>query len=606
MSLQPASPRVHYSTAANELKGNPGQWAAYESEGNCVLLAGPGSGKTKTLTTKLARILAEDVRPPSGLACLTYSSECARELQRRLTTLGVEERHNVFIGTVHAFCLKNIVLPYSHLSDVGTAANAVASVKEQDAIFDRAVNRIIGEDRASKYKLRCEVYRRTYLDREHPDFLSADEQIAPLVLEYERLLDEAKLIDFDGMVLTGLRMIERHEWVRKAIKARFPVLVIDEYQDLGVALHRIVLSLCQNAGLRLLAVGDPDQSIYGFTGAQPKLLQNLADQKWLETVYLKFNYRCGKRIVVASETALGEERNYESKCQQEGTINFYECPDGSLQQATFICEELIPAALKRVPGTNLGKMAVLYPDKSDGDIIATAALNAGFQFIRIDNGAPYRRTQVTRWVEECATWCAGGWREGTPALSTLTKVWLKLNHITKSEVQRRALRLSLTKFLFGNRNPELSLSVWLNLFHATCLGASFKSEPTLKDDAEVFNNMLTAAKEDGKLGKFTIATFSGQGGSPDHLNLITLHSAKGLEFDVVVLMGMDQDKLPSWSADTPEKKLEARRLFYVGITRAKHEVHLTYSGWTENKYGRRFHKGPSEFLIELKDRLESD
>jgi len=100
-----------YVVAAEQLRNNPGQWAAYESDGDCAVLAGPGSGKTKTLTIKLARMLTEDVREPRGIACITYSNECARELVRKLDSLGVVESKRVFIGTMHGFCLKNVVLP---------------------------------------------------------------------------------------------------------------------------------------------------------------------------------------------------------------------------------------------------------------------------------------------------------------------------------------------------------------------------------------------------------------------------------------------------------------------------------------------------------------
>src|SRR5438093_6197277 len=93
-----------YLVAAEDLRGNPGQWQAYESQGHCVILAGPGSGKTKTLTVKMARMLQEDVQFPRGIACITYNSECVRELKCRLDALGVEESSAVFIGTMHAFC----------------------------------------------------------------------------------------------------------------------------------------------------------------------------------------------------------------------------------------------------------------------------------------------------------------------------------------------------------------------------------------------------------------------------------------------------------------------------------------------------------------------
>ena len=600
--------RLNYKKAAEELRENPGQWKAYESRGNCVMLAGPGSGKTKTLTIKMARMLAEDVRPPSGIACITYSTECARELQRRLARLGIEEGANVFIGTVHAFCLKNVILPFGKLSDLGLATDfAVASVGDQERVFSEMVKGIVGDQNPSWLRTGFDRYRRTYLDRDARPFTESDPQTAALILAYEKRLIASKLVDFDGMVLWGLQLLERHEWIRKALRARFPILVVDEYQDLGLPLHRIVLSLCEKAGVRLLAVGDQDQSIYGFTGAMPELLENLAKAGWVEAIRLKFNYRCGRQIVAASLTTLGEDRGYESKASQGGTIDFYECPNGIEEQAALICEQIIPSTLKRLQGLNLGKIAVLYADRNDGEVISHAADDAGFKFVRIDSGAAYRRTPLTRWLEDCAAWCAGGWQTRNPRLSTLVRTWLGFNRSARGAEHRASARRLLVEFLFSHRDPQLSLATWLSQIFSHCLASPLKSEPTLRDENEAFKQLVEAAGEKGRLAKFDLATFSGQSGSPDHLNLITLHSAKGLEFDVVVMMGMDQGKVPSWSAQSLDAIREARRLFYVGLTRAKHEVHMTYSGFTVNRHGRRFDRGPSEFLLELKEKLaESD
>jgi DNA helicase II / ATP-dependent DNA helicase PcrA len=137
-------------------------------------------------------------------------------------------------------------------------------------------------------------------------------------------------------------------------------------------------------------------------------------------------------------------------------------------------------------------------------------------------------------------------------------------------------------------------------FRDECFGQILDMDPTLRDERDVLATIVEASG--GALGAWTVAVFGGQGGSPDHLNLITLHSAKGLEFRVVVMMGMEQGRIPHWSASDVGKR-EQRRLFYVGLSRAKDEVHMTYSGWTENRYGRRFHRGPSEFLAEVRDRL---
>jgi len=116
------------------------------------------------------------------------------------------------------------------------------------------------------------------------------------------------------MVLLGLRLIEENEWIRRTLRARFPIIVIDEYQDLGLPLHRIVLNLLRE-GVRILAVGDPDQSIYGFTGAKPELLTELSEMEGIESVRLPFNYRSGEKIVSASQIVLGEKRGYKANTE---------------------------------------------------------------------------------------------------------------------------------------------------------------------------------------------------------------------------------------------------------------------------------------------------
>src|SRR5580704_15641197 len=151
-----------YLRQAADLEGNPGQQAAYNSTGHCVVLAGPGSGKTKTLVLKLARILAKDVETPRGAACITYSQECARELARRLEDLGLREAGNLFIGTVHGFCLRHLVMPYARLARMAVPDPiAVATAREANAIFRQTGDRLLGVNQPYKM-LEVSKHRRVH------------------------------------------------------------------------------------------------------------------------------------------------------------------------------------------------------------------------------------------------------------------------------------------------------------------------------------------------------------------------------------------------------------------------------------------------------------
>ena len=603
----PASARLssHYRATVEELRGNPGQWRALNADGHCVVLAGPGSGKTKTLTAKVAKLLSESIRGPRGLACITYNAECARELKARLERFGVYETDSIFIGTVHSFCLKRVVIPYARLAGIHLPRDVrVALISEQEKLFARAVEMEIGtHERPLGWRTRADEYRRTHLNRDTIEW-GDDAQLAALVERYEQLLRSSGMIDFDDMVLIGLRLIESHRWVRRALHAKYPAIVVDEYQDLGIPLHRIVDSLCFRAGSRLFAVGDPDQSIYGFIGARPELLSDLANSSHVESVRLPFNYRSAPTIVLASEIALGERRGYEARGTGVGTVDFHERPGGLEDQASYICSTLIPRVLDRIVGCQLGDIAVLYLDKNDGDVIAQKTAEHQFRTIRIDKGAPYRKTPLTRWLEDCAAWCGGGWRSGSPRLSSLLATWASLMRISLSTDARKGheQKVRLLRFLLTHRHQDQVLREWLRAFRSKCLDAILDADRTLRDERDALAMVTAACDAGGVIGAWTVAVFGGQGGSPDHLNLITLHSAKGLEFRVVFLMGMEEGRIPHWNA-TELAKREKRRLFFVGLSRAKEEVHMTYSGWYSNRYGRVFRKGPSEFLEDVRNRL---
>lgn len=599
--MSPNRPTANYLSAAEDLRRNDRQWAAYESRSHCVVLAGPGSGKTKVLTTKMARMLAEDVRPPRGIASITFNNQCVKELKKRLGKLGVEEGSRTFIGTVHSFCLREVVIPYAKLACISLPDPLkVAPPSEQERLFGDAVNAVIGNENPQYVRTPFDVFRRTVLDRTSEEWTGND-RYAPLLTKYEQLLTDAGKIDFDGMALTGLTLIKNHAWVRKALKAKYPILVVDEYQDLGIPLHEIVLHLCFDGGMRLFAVGDPDQSIYGFTGARPALMNELADRDNVEDIRLRLNYRCGKTIIMASTTALAENRDFESAEDHKGVVQDYQCQEGFNEQVALAVETIVPDALKRRKDRKLGDIGILYLDQYDGGTISQAVETAGIEYVRFDQGNPYQRTPVISWLEDCASWCAGGWKLGEPRLSTLLQGWMRFNPSLTKDSEIMECRRGLVKFLFGSRTPDSRLIDWLCAFAKQGLYASIKNEPTMADEAEALKSLHEACKGGKPLAEYMVANFGGQRGSPDRLNLTTIHSAKGLEYDVVIMVGLEQGRLPYYKVSASQEK-EARRLFYVAMTRARHEVHLLWSGWYIRK-GNRYANGRSKFVDEVMNQI---
>ena len=178
---------------------------------------------------------------------------------------------------------------------------------------------------------------------------------------------------------------------------------------------------------------------------------------------------------------------------------------------------------------------------------------------------------------------------------------MRFNPSLSKDSEITECRRGLVKFLFGSRTPDTRLIDWLCAFAKQGLYARIKNEPTMADEAEAFKSLHGVCKDGKPLAQYTVANFGGQRGSPDRLNLTTIHSAKGLEYDVVIMLGMEQGRLPYYKV-TPGQEKEARRLFYVAMTRARHEVHLLWSGWYLHK-GIKYTNGRSIFVDEVMSQI---
>jgi DNA helicase II / ATP-dependent DNA helicase PcrA len=271
---------------------------------------------------------------------------------------------------------------------------------------------------------------------------------------------------------------------------------------------------------------------------------------------------------------------------RQAVIEFVECPDGLEGQAAHAVAEIIPAVLAAKPGRAIGDIAILYRDYRAGDVVAEAVAAAGLDFVRVDT----------------APWCSGGWREARPQFRGLLDRWLGFHRTRISDAQVREVSRRLTQLLWSLRVEEGFARDFVAAVRAGVLDPLVAAEPSLGDQREQVDRMSAALAVGGPLAELDLASLGGRDGSPLHLNLLTLHSAKGCEYDVVIMVGLDLGSLP-WRNELPAARRESRRLFYVGLTRARDEIHMLYSGYVDTRSGR-MHWGRSPFLDELEARME--
>lgn len=592
-----------YQEALAEL--NARQREAFDSSENTVLLAGPGSGKTATLVLKVARLL-DDIPAPRGVACLTYGNEAANEFEGRLRDYGLRSGGRLFTGTVHSFCLAQVLRPFAHrLGDTHRylATSEIASDGELDAARQNGLDSAAINEPVSWWKPKIEEYRKLALVA--PEFADGLDARLPRVCEgYAQHLRRIHRIDFDDIVLGSLSLLRDHTHVRRALWAKYPWFVVDEYQDLGLPLHRIVTMLVESAGVKVFAVGDPDQSIYNFNGARPEFLGELATREDFRPIRLELNYRCGQQIIDASLHVLQPEepRGFLSATQgdKRGEVVFTPCEGGLDEQAAQVLARTQLLIAAGVPAGEIGVFA-----KRWGDLAACEKLlrSSGVPF-RLVRGREYKSTPLTALVEAMIAWCAGGWRSGSPRMTAIFASWQRLSSACRGTSARSddlAERVTLYKVLSALRDPEMTIGEWIKAIDSAMGLSDVKTVPAgvplrMRHDTQELRRMLVSLAGADVAGQ-TLAEFAGI--DREKVVLQSLHSSKGREYTAVFMLALEDGVIPQYKEDNRD----ARRLFYVGMTRARQEVHLLFSGFFVTAKGQRRDDGPSPFLRELWKRL---
>lgn len=584
------------SRALADLAGNPEQSEAVRERGHCVVLAGPGSGKTKTLTTAMARALTEDVVDPRGVACITYNNECAIELENRLAAFGIGGSDRNFIGTVHSFALTQVIMPYARcLAGLLPDETRVATRDEIRAAVEAAYAAVFDDqfDPHARWQF-AEEKRRREVDRSLAHWRGRNPELADFIEAYEAELRRRGLIDFDDMPLIAYGMIRDHAWIRSAIRARFPILFVDEYQDLGHALHELVLLLCFAGGIRLFAVGDADQSIYGFTGANPELLQSLVARPDVREVRLRLNYRSGAKIIRASLGALGEERDYRGiNAAPEGDLLFWKVKGDLDAQASAIAKQILPKLLERHPAE---EVAILYRAAWLGDKLAGALDQTSTAYVRTDGNALVKRSsRLARFVEGCAAWVAGGWRDADPPFERLALQARAIVYGGRcSEAEAQALTGQLIAFLRSGIDSGETTHAWLRRLCQELIAPWRSLARNPHQEWDICAEMVE--KTDPARGRdMALNIFAGRIEGTGRVSLSTLHSAKGREFDAVILFGMNAGDIPSRRDEKSATALrEARRLFYVGVTRPRNELSVVYRDGAPSPWVVELYKGSKQ------------
>ncbi|MET4610620.1 DNA helicase-2/ATP-dependent DNA helicase PcrA [Rhodococcus sp. PvR044] len=574
--------------AMAELESNPEQWEAFQHNGHCVVLAPPGSGKTKLLTTKAVWLANNAVAPGRGVPCITLTNPAAAELRTRIRRLGQPVGRTIVVGTVHSFAWSHIIRPFASAAGFPEwSTYKLAPRGEANAAMREAIRRVFGTRTETRY-VDSTVRRNRKLCLNEEGWNATGGDIRAVALEYERLLRGKDSVDFDDVIAMAVRLVEDHPFVRTVLHARYPYLMVDEYQDLAPGLHRIVTALSFDGGsTTLFAVGDPDQAIYGWTGTRPELLLELAERQPVHRVDLRINYRCGARIAAAGRRILGGVGSEAVTIRGGGSVVARCEPDGLSAQANYIAGRILEL---QADGALLHEVAVLAPTNADCDELVTAFRRHGIPVAwRADVYGP---TPLTIMLEAFAAWASCGREDSGYKLGDLLDQWQQLG-------DREALRLGTDDVvaIVLAAGADMPASEFVEAV-VTVMESVGVLDALRSDDANELDQMREALGSSGEMASSSVRDLGRLRLRDGRVEISTMSASKGLEFDHVFIAALEEGKLPFFSSARGSAEWdEDRRKFYVSFTRARETVEVLYSGWYATNWGRKSN-GPSVFLRE--------
>ena len=636
-------------------------------DGPSLVIAGAGSGKTRVLTYKIAWLLEQGMKPWNILA-LTFTNKAAREMKERIGRLvGQERASRLYMGTFHSIFSHILRVEAEHLGyngnftiyDETDSRSLLKAVIKEMGLDEKAYKPATVHNRISMAKnhlIMAHEYgqRRELVER---DINSKMPAISQIFLNYQNRCKQANAMDFDDLLTLTYTLFNEHEDVRRKYAERFQFVLVDEYQDTNSVQQRIVLQLTKDHQ-HVCVVGDDAQSIYGFRGAN---IDNILDfqQMFQGTKLFKLeqNYRSTQRIVQAANSLIKKNERQIPKDvysrNDEGERVILKEAYSDREEASIVCNEI--KRLMRKENTDYNDFAILYRTNAQSRAFEDEMLKQGISY-RVYGGLSfYQRkeikdiiayfrmvvnpndeeafkrivnyptrgigaTTVTK-IAACANVCGVSlWTVvSNPALFSLD---VNKGTLTKLDAFRSLIEGFIKRFeaddayqlghdiitesgiskdLYGDNSPE-----------------AVARQENLEEFLAGLQDFVESRKEEGRLDEITLRDYlqevslltdldsDGNEEERRKVTLMTVHSAKGLEFPTVFVVGLEENIFPSPLSTNSKRELEEeRRLLYVAITRAEKHCYLTYakSRW---RYGHMEFSSPSRFLRDIDSSLIAD
>jgi len=622
---------------------NPAQSDAVQTSlGPLLILAGAGSGKTKTLTHRIAYLIANESVWPSEILAVTFTNKAAREMRERLGLLLCQDSNNrgfmPWMGTFHGICVRLLRLEGEA---IGIGHNFVIyDEDDRQGLIKQAMKQLsIGDNeiKAKSVSGQISTSKNEMVDSSEYESLASlpyQKNVAKIYKKYESLRKTAGALDFDDLLLEAVRLLREKPEIRAKWQKQFKHILIDEYQDTNAAQYNII-KLLVNDNRNICVVGDDWQSIYSWRGADfTNILNFERDFPGAKVVKLEQNYRSTGNILDAATNVIAKnvQRTDKKLWTAEGAgapVLVHALPDEA-EEANLVAERV--SSQVAIGARKFGDFAVLYRTNAQSytlersfirfrvpyqiiggvrfydrkevkDIIAYLRLiyqpQDRMSFSRIVN-VPTRGVGATS-LEKFLLWQAGTGMDIVAALINVEQTSI-VTARAKMALISLGEKLRILQLMIDKSSPTEIIERVLELTGYRDYISD--GTPQAEDREANLSSLLSDAQNFVNLSEFleevALMSSADTSSSDQKVTLMTLHAAKGLEFPVVFMVGMEEGILPHarvYEAGPAELE-EERRLAYVGMTRAREELHLTYAG-SRMQFGQRGYNQVSRFIGDM-------